>query len=273
VDNNGLTATSAPVTATIAANGSGELIYYINADQLNTPRLITDSDGNTVWKWDGEAFGNTPPQAEITGTGKFTFNLRFPGQYYDAETGLHYNTYRDYDPSTGRYVESDPLGFGGGQTSTFGYVGGNPLSHIDPFGLCDCSLDPQKMADWLRKHAQKSPGGFCARYVSHAIDAAGGNSGYSTNTNPAAGKDAGQMLMNNGFYIVSADAYTPQVGDTKVFGALPGHPYGHVETYTTYTGTNGKLQGQWVSDYLQNNDPPPSYASAAYVIYRPCTCD
>ena len=104
------------------------------AAQLNTPRLITDSDGNTVWKWDGEAFGNTPPTAETTGSGSFVFNLRFPGQYYDAETGLNQNNFRDYDPSTGRYVESDPIGLKGG-ISTFGYVEGNPLSSIDPLGL------------------------------------------------------------------------------------------------------------------------------------------
>jgi RHS repeat-associated protein len=134
VDNNGLTATSAPVTATIAANGSGELIYYINADQLNTPRVITDSDGNVVWRWDGEPFGNTPPTAEVTGAGLFVFNLRFPGQYYDAETNLAQNLFRDYDQSSGRYVESDPIGLRGG-ISTYSYVGGNPFSDSDPKGL------------------------------------------------------------------------------------------------------------------------------------------
>ncbi|WP_243405550.1 RHS repeat-associated core domain-containing protein, partial [Solimicrobium silvestre] len=125
-DSNGLIATSTPVNITVAA-GSGsktEQIYYINADQLNTPRLITDSDGNTVWKWDGEAFGNTPPTAETTGAGPFTFNLRFPGQYYDAETNLHYNYFRDYDPTTGRYAESDPFGLYAG-ISTFSYVASN----------------------------------------------------------------------------------------------------------------------------------------------------
>ena len=106
----------------------------IQSDQLNTPRVITDSDGNVVWRWDGEAFGNTPPTAEVTGAGQFVFNLRFPGQYYDAETGLYYNAHRDYDPTTGRYFESDPVGLYGG-ISTFGYGGGNPLSFRDPKGL------------------------------------------------------------------------------------------------------------------------------------------
>jgi RHS repeat-associated protein len=63
------------------------------------------------------------------------YNLRFPGQYYDAETGLNYNYARDYDSSTGRYVESDPIGLKGGSYSTYNYVRGNPVSGADPLGL------------------------------------------------------------------------------------------------------------------------------------------
>ena len=57
-----------------------------------------------------------------------------PGQYYDSETGLHYNYFRTYDPSTGRYIESDPIGLKGG-LNTYGYIGGNPLNYVDPLGL------------------------------------------------------------------------------------------------------------------------------------------
>jgi RHS repeat-associated protein len=65
---------------------------------------------------------------------RFILNLRFPGQYYDRETGLHYNYFRDYDPTTGRYVESDPIGLGGG-VNTYGYALQDPVSRTDPSGL------------------------------------------------------------------------------------------------------------------------------------------
>ena len=136
-DSNGFTATSNAVTVTVAATTTGsstEQLYYINVDNLNTPRSITDLNNNVVWQWDGDAFGSTPPNSNPSGLGEFAFNLRFPGQYFDAETNLHYNYYRDYDPATGRYVQSDPIGLGGG-ISTYGYVGGNPVSFVDPIGL------------------------------------------------------------------------------------------------------------------------------------------
>jgi len=138
-DGYGIMATSSVVTITVMAGSTTgttgtEQLYDISTDQLDTPRQITDQNGTVVWSWDGEAFGSTPPNANPSGTGSFTFNLRFPGQYFDGETNLNQNTYRDYDPSTGRYVESDPLGFGGGQLSTYAYVGGNPVSRIDPSG-------------------------------------------------------------------------------------------------------------------------------------------
>ncbi|MDB0568778.1 RHS repeat-associated core domain-containing protein [Ralstonia solanacearum] len=110
--------------------------YYIYADQIDTPRVITDTNNLMVWRWDQtDPFGATLPDENPTSLGTFTYNLRFPGQVYDAETGKHYNVNRDYDPAGGRYVQSDPIGLDGGQWSTYSYVRGNPLSYYDPYGL------------------------------------------------------------------------------------------------------------------------------------------
>lgn len=115
--------------------GNEEVLHYVHTDHLGTPRVITDTNNTVVWSWHSDPFGKAAANEDPDGDGnKVTFNLRFPGQYYDAETELHYNYFRDYDPSTGRYLQSDPIGLGGG-LNTYGYVGGNPLNYIDPFGL------------------------------------------------------------------------------------------------------------------------------------------
>jgi RHS repeat-associated protein len=86
-----------------------------------------------VWTWESEAFGNSLPNENPSNLGNFAYNLRFPGQYYDQETGLNYNYFRDYDPGNGRYTESDPIGLAAG-INTFSYVGGDPVNWIDPTG-------------------------------------------------------------------------------------------------------------------------------------------
>jgi RHS repeat-associated protein len=131
-DNTQAVAQSPARTMVMAA---GEL-YYIHPDHLGTPRAITrESDNQVVWRWDNtEPFGNSAPNENPSSLGVFAYNLRFPGQYFDVETGTHYNYFRDYDPAIGRYIESDPIGLGGG-TNTYAYVSGNPVRFIDPRGL------------------------------------------------------------------------------------------------------------------------------------------
>ncbi len=117
-------------------------VYYIHPDHLNTPRMIASSTGTTVWRWDqGEPFGNDVPNNNPSGQGAFDFPLRFPGQYFDRETNLAYNYFRDYDPARGQYEQSDPIGLRGG-SNTYLYVGGNPLRTVDPFGLAGCGSGP-----------------------------------------------------------------------------------------------------------------------------------
>ncbi|MBT9097053.1 RHS repeat protein [Methylovulum psychrotolerans] len=120
----------------VAVANSAQALFHVLSDHLNTTRQIVNTSGVVRWQWDStDPFGNNAPNPNPTGTAaNFTYNLRFPGQYYDGETGLFYNYYRTYDPKTGRYTQSDPIGLGGG-LNTFGYVLGNPLNLIDPTGL------------------------------------------------------------------------------------------------------------------------------------------
>jgi RHS repeat-associated protein len=122
------------------ANPSGDpLVYYIHTDHLNAPRIVMDRDNHVRWRWLAEPFGTTAPEMNPEGLGVFTQNLRFPGQYADAESGLWYNYFRQYDSSRG-YIQSDPIGLIGGSLSTYAYVDGNPLSFVDPNGLAGCTL-------------------------------------------------------------------------------------------------------------------------------------
>jgi RHS repeat-associated protein len=141
-----LPTTSGPMP--IAAVIKGQT-YAIHSDHLNTPRKLTQVDGQAAWQWAYSAFGEeqpttgakrftsetTTPTTGATSIPEVTFNLRYPGQYFDSETKLHYNHFRSYDGRTGRYTQGDPIGLDGGW-NRFAYVGGNPLSYTDPNGLC-----------------------------------------------------------------------------------------------------------------------------------------
>ncbi|MBB6094030.1 RHS repeat-associated protein [Povalibacter uvarum] len=110
-------------------------IFWIHTDHLGTPIAMTDADRRVVWKADYEPFGKAHVLEDPDGDGALvSLNLRFPGQYADAESGTHYNLTRDYDPSTGRYLTVDPLGLYDG-TNPYAYVHGSPISNTDPLGL------------------------------------------------------------------------------------------------------------------------------------------
>ncbi len=108
---------------------SGGQFLNIHTDHVGRPEAMTDGNRNVVWRARNFAFDR-----QVTINHAVPLNLGFPGQYYDAETGLWNNGFRDYSPSLGRYIQSDPIGLAGG-INTYAYVGGNPLSGIDPLGL------------------------------------------------------------------------------------------------------------------------------------------
>jgi RHS repeat-associated protein len=133
-------------------HANAQQLYFIHADHLDTPRVITNDSGQVVWQWDYlDPFGNNPPIENPSGLGNFTFNPRFPGQYYDKETNLHYNYFRDYDPGIGRYTQSDPIGLAGG-LNTYGYAGADPIRKADPLGL-----DYGVMIPWMNNVARNPP--------------------------------------------------------------------------------------------------------------------
>jgi RHS repeat-associated protein len=112
----------------VAMRVAGDWFWFLN-DHLGTPRKMVDASGAVVWKAAYLPFGRA-----IVAKADVENNLRFPGQYFDAETGLHYNWHRYYDPGTGRYFTADPIGLAGG-INLFVYVSNNPINAIDPYGL------------------------------------------------------------------------------------------------------------------------------------------
>ena len=118
-----------------AVPGDPGQLLYVHVDHLGTPVAMTDEQGVKVWSAVYDPFGKATPNEDPDGNGQaVTLNVRFPGQYYDQETGLHYNYFRYYDPNMGRYLTSDPIGLQGG-LNTYSYAGENPIILTDPLGL------------------------------------------------------------------------------------------------------------------------------------------
>ncbi|WP_031431583.1 MULTISPECIES: RHS repeat-associated core domain-containing protein [Methylomicrobium] len=127
--------------AVIDQNAAGALTaaYAIETDFANTPRYLRPALPNAnlsqpVWAWPLAPYGNAPAQPDPDHDGsQVVFNLRYPGQYYDAESGLHYNHTRYFSPRTGRYLQPDLIKLEGG-VNVYTYANGNPVHFTDPTG-------------------------------------------------------------------------------------------------------------------------------------------
>lgn len=127
---------STPARAGVAVIEGG-VISFVRADHIGRPVFATNASGVKTWTATYTPFGGVH-----TSTGAPP-SARFPGQWFQSESGLHQNWMRDYDPTTGRYLEPDPLGLVDG-ASVYGYVGANPNSGVDPYGLW--TVGPQSHA-------------------------------------------------------------------------------------------------------------------------------
>ena len=135
-------------------------VFPVLTDHLGTPRKILDSQSGQVrWSWDAkEPFGNEGPDETPTpGLEAFRFDLRFPGQRYDSETGLFHNGFRDYHPGLGRYIQSDPLGLQAGW-NTYAYVGSAPMAYTDPLGLSQKDVERIRLLFSRRVNAEIANG-------------------------------------------------------------------------------------------------------------------
>lgn len=206
-------------------------VFYVHMDHLGTPRKITNPSTNAVvWRWDPDTFGTAAPSIAT-----IAYNLRFPGQYYLPESGLYQNFFRDYDPQTGRYVESDRLGLFGGSHSTYAYVRGNPISRRDPFGLCD---DPNKITcSTILPNGQTI--GQVVNQVTAAIDAV-----------ESSATQAGQDPLGPGLAEYFADVNTngpidfknifSGKGDPGFLGQAGNFAFGAVSSYMFGSGSFGQ---------------------------------
>lgn len=132
-----------PLACIDQASGAISQVYYYHLDHLGTPREMTDAAGKIVWSARYRAYG----ALALADVADIDNPLRFQGQYYDDETGLHYNLNRYYDPQAGRFIHQDPIGLAGG-VNLFQYAV-NPVNWIDPLGLTPCT--PNKKTSYQAK--------------------------------------------------------------------------------------------------------------------------
>lgn len=200
---------------------SGKL-FAVHPDHLGTPRLVTNEVGEPVWQWPYSAFGDNKPTGVLKATPNprtalthlpellrattpIEFNLRLPGQYHDTETGLAYNYWRSYCAECGRYVQADPIGMGGGW-NRFGYVGGDPLGRLDPFGL-----------DWIWSQSSGALTNTSTPGQMHGSGYAGHDAGVN---NPAMQNVQGKGPLPQGAYTIEPQRDNVTGSGTRLPGSM-----------------------------------------------------
>ena len=198
--------------------------------------MINPINNVAIWNWAfiSSTFGASAPNQDPDRDGTaFVLNLRFPGQYYDAETTLNYNYFRDYEPGTGRYVESDPIGLWGG-IDTYAYVLDRPLSFADPLGLR------------ARVCCKRIPGiGLLGKPHHCYIEIeSGGGGGPTTSYGLVGGKFSGEPFATGNIYIDNPFDSGGKCGDwndrcdTDECVVSAAHSYGNPSSYHYLNGSN-----------------------------------
>jgi RHS repeat-associated protein len=194
-----------------------QTVRWIHTDHLNTPLRVLTSGEVATWLWDPTPFGENPADTDPDGNGlTFEQNVRFEGQHWDSETGLHYNYWRDcYIPEIGRYCQFDPIGLRGG-INGYSYVDNDPLSLVDPYGLAGCEKDDR---DCLQEALN-----------SYSLE---------RSVNEIAGFGAGSALFGGGLQALNKTAVKPRGG------IAGGGPSGRYTSYSRrYLGDIGRKLGR-----------------------------
>jgi RHS repeat-associated protein len=158
-------------------------VFFLHNDHQGAPRVAMDGANTIRWRWLGEPFGTTAAENQPTaGQAALPIPLRMPGQMLDTETGLFYNWHRSYDSTTGRYIQSDPIGLDGG-INTYAYVGGSPVDSVDPDGLTQRAPplrpNPNLLSNAQANHLISQIQQINPNFRYHQVISAPGQGGYS----------------------------------------------------------------------------------------------
>jgi RHS repeat-associated protein len=210
----------------------GGVTSLVRTDHIGRPVFATNTTGVKVWTASYTPFGGV---RTVTGT---PINARFPGQWFQAESGLHQNWMRDYGPTTGRYLEADPLGLVDG-ASVYGYVTGNPVTGADPMGLQEVPMDLGLTDGWWNGIENTAPGEFVSGFSSYWRGLYRCASGYCSSINEQRLKQYADFLNSNPDVLRCLGAVLWNYGQnhpSKLLGRTAG---GQLTGAMTLLGTRG----------------------------------